>query len=157
MNFFKELFSNDVLIVTLLASFISQVLKFFTNIIAMKTFDFKRLLSDGGMPSAHTATVVTLAVMSGFTAGFDSVIFAVAMILAIVVMRDAVGVRREAGKHAESIQDIAEALNRTFLSKDAEIRTENFKILIGHTPLQVTFGAIVGIVVSVLYIVIFKI
>ena len=155
MNFFKQIITNYVLIVPLIAWAISQTLKIFTNLFVVKELDIKRILADGGMPSSHSATVISLAVMCGWDAGFGSPLFALALIFAIVVMRDAVGVRRETGKQAASIKELADAVNKTFLSKDAEIRTENLKLLVGHTPLQVVFGALVGLTVSILYIVIF--
>lgn len=155
MNFFKEIISNNVLIVPIIAWAISQTMKIFTNLIVVKELDIKRILADGGMPSSHSATVISLAVMCGWTAGVGSALFALSLLFAIVVMRDAVGVRRETGKQAASIKELAEAVNKTFLSKDAEIRTENLKLLVGHTPLQVIFGALVGLSVSILYIVIF--
>lgn len=155
MNFFKEIISNHVLIVPIIAWAISQTMKIFTNLIVVKELDIKRILADGGMPSSHSATVVSLAVMCGWTAGVGSALFALSLLFAIVVMRDAVGVRRETGKQAASIKELADAVNKTFLSKDAEIRTENLKLLVGHTPLQVVFGALVGLTVSILYIAIF--
>lgn len=155
MNFFKEIITNHVLIVPIIAWAISQTMKIFTNLIVVKELDIKRILADGGMPSSHSATVLSLAVMCGWTAGVGSSIFALSLLFAIVVMRDAVGVRRETGKQAASIKELADAVNKTFLSKDAEIRTENLKLLVGHTPLQVVFGALVGLTVSILYIVIF--
>ena len=155
MNFFKEIISNHVLIVPVIAWAISQTMKIFTNLIVVKEFDIKRILADGGMPSSHSATVVSLAVMCGWTAGVGSAIFALSLLFAIVVMRDAVGVRRETGKQAASIKELADAVHKSFLSRDAEIRTENLKLLVGHTPLQVVFGVIIGLAVSILYIVIF--
>ena len=155
MNFFKEIISNHVLIVPIIAWAISQTMKIFTNLIVVKELDIKRILADGGMPSSHSATVVSLAVMCGWTAGVGSAIFALSLLFAIVVMRDAVGVRRETGKQAASIKELADAVNKSFLSRDAEIRTENLKLLVGHTPLQVVFGVIIGLAVSILYIVIF--
>ena len=157
MDILKQLISNQALIVSLAAWLIAQIFKVFTNLFVEKTFDIKRLVGDGGMPSAHSATVMALAIMVGWTSGFDGVAFAVSLIFAVVVMRDAVGVRRETGKQAESIKDIAEALNQTFLGENSEIRTESLKILVGHTPLQVTFGAILVAAVSVIYILLFLI
>ncbi len=155
MNFFKNIISNHVIIVPIIAWAISQTMKIFTNLIVVKELDIKRILADGGMPSSHSATVVSLAVMCGWSKGVGSALFALAFMFAIVVMRDAVGVRRETGKQAASIKELADAVNKTFLSKDAEIRTENLKLLVGHTPLQVVFGALTGLAVSILYIVIF--
>ena len=157
MDFINQLFSNYALLGAITAWAFAQLLKFIFTIIVEKKVDFKKFFSDGGMPSAHSATVTSLAVMIGWTAegSFASVEFALAMIFAVVVMRDAVGVRREAGKHAKSIKELAEAMNKAFLDDDEEIRTENLKLLVGHTPLQVFFGALLGIIVATLFIVIF--
>ena len=107
------------------------------------------------MPSGHSATVFCLAILSGWYAGFDSISFAIAMILAIIVMHDATGVRRETGKHAASIKEIAEALNQLFVNKDAQIKTDKLKLLVGHSKLQVFFGALVGFTVALVHILIF--
>ena len=155
MNFLKELISNHALIAPAVAWAISQTLKIITNLFVVRELDLKRIIGDGGMPSSHSATVVSLAVMCGWILGFGSPVFALALLFAIVVMRDAVGVRREAGKQAASIKELADAVNKGFASKDKEIRTENLKLLIGHTPLQVACGVIIGLTVSVIYILIF--
>ena len=157
MGILKNIISNHVLIVPIIAWALSQVLKMFTYLIVEKKLDMKRIVSDGGMPSAHSATVSSLMVMCGWVSGFNSAIFAVSVIFAIVVMRDAVGVRRETGKQAASIKELASTVNRAFLNKNAEIRTENLKVLVGHTPLQVVFGAILGFIISISYILIFLI
>ena len=152
MEYIKQILANHLLWASVSAWGISQLCKIITNLIIEKKLDLKRLFGDGGMPSGHSATVTCLAVMSGYVAGFDSVMFAISMILAMVVMHDATGVRREAGKHAVSIKELADAVNKSFLGEDENIRTENLKVLVGHTPLQVVFGALVGVVVAVAYI-----
>ena len=154
MDFFEKLFSNHALWASVIAWAFSQLSKFIINLLLEKKIDFKRMFGDGGMPSGHSATVMCLAVMCGWSAGFDSLIFAVAMMFAIVVMHDATGVRREAGKHAASIKELADAVNQTFLGENHEIRTENLKLLVGHTPIQVFFGALTGILVAIIYILI---
>ena len=78
-----------------------------------------------------------------------------ALVFAIVVMHDACGVRRETGKQAASIKELADALNDMVRDRDIEIKTERLKVLVGHTPLQVFFGALLGITVAVAYILIF--
>ena len=103
------------------------------------------------MPSGHSATVMSLSVMCGLTSGFDSVSFAISFILAIIVMHDAMGVRAEAGKQAESIISIAEVLNDYFSEHDARIKTDKLKVLVGHTPLQVVCGALLGIGIALTY------
>ena len=112
MEILKAFASNHTLFSAITAWAVSQLTKFFINIIVEKKVDFTRFIGDGGMPSAHSATVTALATMAGIQAGFDSVIFAVALIFSIVVMRDAVGVRYEAGKHAASIKERLEAYHR---------------------------------------------
>ena len=155
MENLKGILSNHVLFAPLIAWIFSQVVKAVINLFVYRKFSLERLLGDGGMPSAHSATVMCLCIMIGWTAGFGSPLFALSFIFAVVVMRDALGVRREAGKQAASIKELASAVNKIFHSKDTEIKTENLKVLVGHTPLQVIFGAITGAVIAILYILIF--
>ena len=122
-----------------------------------KEFKLERLFGDGGMPSTHSATVMCLCIMCGRLGGFGSPVFALSFIFAAIVMRDALGVRREAGKQAVSIKQLADAVNTLFRSKDDEIKTENLKVLVGHTPLQVLMGALLGFTVAILSIIIFSI
>lgn len=150
-----EIFDNYVLWTTLLAWGIAQIFKAIITLIVDKKFRLDRLLGDGGMPSAHSATVTCLAVLIGWYAGFDSIIFALAAVFAVVVMHDASGVRRETGKQAMSIKELANAVNELFVNKDEQIKTEKLKELVGHTPLQVFFGVLLGIAVSVAHILIF--
>ena len=147
----KQLISNEVLLVGLSGWLVSQILKFIINLVIERKFDFQRLFGDGGMPSGHSAMVSALATMCGVKFGFGSVYFAIAAAFAIIVMHDALGVRREAGKHAVSIKEMAEALNKTFTGQTDKIRTENLKIFVGHTPLQVFFGSMLGISNACIY------
>ena len=103
------------------------------------------------MPSAHSATVVSCAGMCAIYMGFSSPLFALAAILAIIVMHDATGVRRESGKHAVAIKSMIEVINDYFAEKDVEIKTEKLKVLIGHTHLQVIFGALLGFITTLIY------
>lgn len=154
MEHILEIFQNHILIASTFSWLISQILKFVITAIVEKKWRFERLVGDGGMPSGHSATVTSLALMCGFSssAGFSSPIFAVAAILAIIVMHDALGVRREAGKHAVSIIQIADLFNQYFAEKDETIKTDKFKTLVGHTPLQVICGALVGVIVVCVYL-----
>jgi acid phosphatase family membrane protein YuiD len=154
MSYLKELLSNHAILASVSSWAIAEVIKLITNFVVVKELDFKRIFGDGGMPSAHTATVISLAIMSGYLSGFGSVSFAIALIFAIVVMKDAVGVRLETAKQAKSIKELAEAFNKSITDKDSDIRTENLKLLVGHTPLQVIIGAIIGVLVTLLYIII---
>ena len=155
MSIFEQLIHNRILITSGLAWLVSQVFKILTNILVDRKFSFERLFGDGGMPSGHSATVFCLAVLCGWYEGFDSVIFAIAMLLAVIVMHDAMGVRREAGKHAATIKEIAEAINQIFINKDSEIKTEKLKLLVGHSPIQVFFGAVTGFLVALVHILIY--
>ena len=156
MENLKEIFNNHMLLAPISAWMISQIIKAIINLCVYRKFSFERLFGDGGMPSTHSATVMALTTVIGWVAGFGSAVFALSFIFAVVVMRDALGVRRETGKQAASIKQIAESLNQIFHSKDNEIKTENLKVLVGHTPLQVFFGAITGVVIAIAYILIFS-
>ena len=105
----------------------------------------------GGMPSSHSAAVCALATACGLRHGLGSTYFAIAAILAIIVMHDATGVRLETGKQAASIISIAEVLNDYFSERDEKIKTDKLKVLVGHTPLQVLCGALLGLAVAVIY------
>ena len=153
---FWDIFKNDVLWIPFIAWLAAQLFKTVIYLIVEKKFDIKRLFGDGGMPSGHSATVGALAVMCGYVCGIDSPIFALSAILMIIVMKDAMGVRREAGKQAVSIKELADIINQAFAGKTEEIRTEKLKELVGHTPMQVFFGFVTGIAVSFGYILFFK-
>ena len=157
MQFFQSLINNHVLLAPLVAWVISQLLKFVIHALVDGKFSPERLHGDGGMPSTHSAMVTSLAAMCGWCCGFGSVEFAIGVIFASVVMRDATGVRRETGKQATIIKELVDGLGAMFSEKDEKIRTEKLKEFVGHTPLQVFFGAILGIVVSIAYAAIFKV
>lgn len=146
----EDILNNYILLAPLISWFVAQLLKVFTNLVIERKLSIERLFGDGGMPSGHSATVTSLAVMVGWSYGFNSAVFAIATLLAIIVMHDATGVRREAGKHAESIKEMAELVNELFKESDLKIRTEKIKKLVGHTPLQVFVGALIGALIAVI-------
>ena len=150
------LLTNDILWVPAFAWITAQILKFVINRLVNKEFKAERLFGDGGMPSAHSATVMALATMCGLTEGFGSPIFALAMLFAIVVMHDALGVRRETGKQAAAIIEMVAVLDDYLKEKDEKIKTDKLKVLVGHTPSQVVCGAIWGVFVTIAYILIFR-
>jgi len=152
----KNFVINDCLLVPTFAWLVAQLLKLLINGVVNKNFSAERLWGDGGMPSGHSATVTSLALMCGIREGFGSTLFAIAAVFAIVVMHDALGVRRETGKQALSIIQITALLNEYIAEKDEEIKVDKLKTLVGHTPLQVFCGALVGLIVVLLYILIFK-
>ncbi|MBO5102040.1 MAG: divergent PAP2 family protein [Clostridia bacterium] len=151
-----DVFLNPVLLVPIIAWLLAQVLKLIINSLMNRRFTISRLVGDGGMPSGHSATVTSLAAMCGIQCGFASVEFAIAAVLAVIVMHDATGVRRETGKQAESIISIVSVINNYLVEKDEELKTEKLKILVGHTHLQVVCGAILGLLVALGYFWIFN-
>ena len=140
----SDLLQNHLLMNSLLAWAVAQVLKTILYACTHKELDWERLFGDGGMPSGHSATVTALATTAALEYGLASPVFAVAAILAIVVMHDAMGVRLEAGKHAKALNDLMDFV-RSDLTAD-----DKLKELLGHTPLQVCFGALLGLVIALL-------
>ena len=156
-QFFESLFTNKVLWCSVLAWAVAQLIKIIIALIVERRFRPDRIFGDGGMPSGHSATVVSLGVLIGWTEGFSSVPFALATVFAIIVMNDAAGVRQEAGKHAAILKVIGEGFNAMFAEKDQQVRTEKIKLLVGHTPLQVLMGGLLGLLVAILSIIFFNI
>lgn len=148
---FLEIFTNPILLVPTCSWLIAQVLKTIINAIMNKKIEWSRLFGDGGMPSGHSATVMALTAMCGFEAGFGSVAFAISAILAVIVMHDASGVRLETGKQAATIINMVEVINDYLSESDTNIKTDKLKVLVGHTPLQVLFGALLGVATAVVY------
>lgn len=142
MNFLLGILRNRFFIVGVSSWFVAQLLKTILFAIENKKWDWSRLFGDGGMPSGHSATVTSLAVMSGLVYGAESFQFAVTAILAIVVCHDAMGVRLETGKQAVKINEILEAFQ--LLAPD-KISEANLKEFVGHTPIQVIAGILLGI------------
>ena len=143
----EALFTNYCLMSAVAGWFIAQILKVFTGIFRLRDFSFRAMMfGTGGMPSSHSASVVGLATSVAVKHGFDSPVFAVAALLCIIVMNDAVGVRRETGKQSKALNLILKDL----FSDSPEVVDENFRELIGHTPLQVVCGALTGFAVAML-------
>ena len=143
-----DIFSNHLLINAVISWAIAQVLKTIIYAIVNKTLDLKRIVGDGGMPSGHSATVTCLAITAALEYGFDSPVFAIAGVLAIIVMHDAMGVRLEAGKHAKLLNELWETV-MSELNKDVSTE-ERLKEFLGHTPSQVVCGALLGLVVALI-------
>mgnify|MGYP000003281234 FL=1 len=148
MNWFQELLSNGFLLVALSSWFWAQLIKTILHAIVTKRVDFTRLVGDGGMPSGHSATVSSLATAAALVYGLGSFEFAIALVFAIVVCKDAMGVRLETGKQAAIINDIVEAFN--VLTSEEKLPDAKLKEFVGHTPLQVIAGILLGIVNAVL-------
>ena len=132
------LLDNHLIVNSLAAWAAAQVIKTIIYAIAHRELDLERLIGDGGMPSGHSATVTAMGVTAALEYGLGSPVFAIAAILAIIVMHDAMGVRLEAGKHAR-------VLNQLMATFSGEVAPEDvLKEFLGHTPLQVGFGALLG-------------
>ena len=143
----RDFFGNYMLICGIIAWFSAQAIKIIINLFETKKLTLRKMLfSTGGMPSSHSATVVALTVSAALKYGFDSAPFAICAILAMVVMIDASGVRYETGKQAVLLNKITAKL----FSGDSEQINTGLKELVGHTPLQVFMGALLGFVVGVI-------
>lgn len=148
MKFFNDLISNELFISAAIAWFIAQVLKTIIHTFLTKDFNLERMYGSGGMPSSHSATVTALATASAFVYGAASSEFAISAILAIIVMYDARGVRRETGIQAKVLNDLIELLKD--VHNELMTMDEKLKEFVGHTPLQVVIGAILGFVIACL-------
>ena len=145
MNQLYLLFHNQILVASVLGWLVAQLLKIGIYMYLNKSFVPERLVGSGGMPSSHSATVCALSTAAGIQYGLDSFPFAVCTILAIIVMYDALGVRRETGIQAKVLNEMIDL----FESMNKELSTdEKLKELVGHTPLQVLMGAILGIIIA---------
>ena len=145
MQIFNEIIHNKCIVIPIIVWFIIQVFKTVTDICINKKINVKRIMGAGGMPSSHSAVVTSLAVLIGKTNGFDSGIFALAVIFAFVVMYDAAGVRRAAGKQAAVLNKILATPGMT----SVEVQEKLVEFL-GHTPIQVFVGAAIGIIIGAL-------
>ncbi len=146
MNYIIGLITNYVLVCAVAGWFAAQFIKCTRYIIKNKRFDFAILMSSGGMPSSHSATVCAVVTATAKICGTNSAEFALAFILAFIVMYDAAGVRRAAGEQAKVLNRIAQDISEgetKYLDKD-------LKEFIGHTPFQVVVGGLLGIVIPLL-------
>ena len=139
MDWLIGIFTNPYLMTSIGSWFIAQVLKVIINAIVNKKLDFERLVGDGGMPSGHSATVSSLAAITALLCGPASFQFAIAAVFAIVVCHDATGVRHETGKQAKMLNEIIQILD------SEDLPDVTLKELVGHTPLQVLMGILIGI------------
>ena len=142
------MFYNRILLIALIAWAAAQTAKVIIYWIINKKFVLERFFGDGGMPSSHSAVVAALATTTGLQCGWNSSLFAIAAILAIIVMHDATGVRQETGKQAKVINDIVKTLEAR--GRGELTPAETLKEFVGHTGPQVLVGALGGIAVAVI-------
>lgn len=146
MQVFLEIFGNRAIQAGAAAWAIAQGIKVILTLIVSRRFSAERMFGSGGMPSSHSALACALVTAIGYREGFSSSIFALAACFACVVMYDAAGVRRSTGKNAAVINHLLDGLSGSGFNFDEE----RLKELVGHTPLQVLAGALLGILVGTL-------
>ncbi len=139
-------FTNKYIYIPFLLWFGIQVFKLVYDLVKTKKFNFKRIMGAGGMPSSHSAVVTSLTTLVGKDVGVNSPVFAIALIFSFVVMYDACGVRRAAGKQAKVLNDI---VNTPGLS-NIQVQ-EKLQEALGHTPVQVFVGALIGIIAGLIF------
>lgn len=148
MSFFEALFGNTLFQAAALGWFAAQILKTLIHLIVTREFVAERMVGSGGMPSSHSSTVCALATAACYQYGPGSFEFVISLFFAIIVMYDAMGVRRETGIQAKLLNDIL----RTFedMGRSEISAHDKLKEFVGHTPFQVLMGALLGILISVI-------
>ena len=139
-------FSNNVLIAGFSAWGLAQIIKVPLNYLARREWDWALLLRAGGMPSSHSALVAATAHSIGLFEGFDTAMFALSVAIAVIVIYDATGIRRQAGKHAEIINAMVRDL-----ASGHPLREEQLREVLGHTPLEALGGMLLGLLVSQIF------
>lgn len=139
MNYFNEFISNRMLWNAFFAWLIAQLIKILLHLIATGQFNLQLIKESGGMPSSHSATVCAICVSIGRTQGFDSPLFALAAVLAMIVMYDATGVRRATGEQGKVLIKLID-----MMKLHDQLQT-TLKEVLGHKPLEVLAGAVIGI------------
>ncbi|HCC23768.1 TPA: hypothetical protein DF272_06370 [Candidatus Falkowbacteria bacterium] len=135
-----------LLIIPLTAAIVAQIIKIII-FLSKRQFSWKEFNSYGGMPSSHTAMVISLSAAAGYYDGWDSAIFALAIVFSLIVLRDAVGFRRQIGLHAQTIN-----LQISRLPHDKNYQYQYLNERVGHTYLEVFAGMVVGLLITALYI-----
>ena len=146
MNVFVDIVTNKCIYLPVCLWAVVQVTKIIIEYIKTKKINFRRLVGAGGMPSSHSAIVCSLASCVGKQYGFNSGVFAIAFIMALIVMYDATGVRRAAGRQAAILNKMLETPQMSKIEVQG-----NLVELLGHTPIQVFVGAIIGFVVGYIF------
>ena len=143
----NEFLGNQILISAVLGWTVAQFLKTVIDMVINKSFNPERIFGSGGMPSSHSATVCAVATSAGILYGLGSFPFAISVIVAIIVMHDAMGVRLETGKQAKLLNEFMDLFAKLEQPLSDQ---EKLKELVGHTPLQVCMGALLGIATGIL-------
>ena len=138
-----ELFQNRVLIAAVTGWFIGQFLKFPFEYLINKRWNWRIMFGAGGLPSSHSALVTAVSLTIGIQEGFNTALFALASSIAMIVIYDAAGVRRQAGIHAERINEIM----KNFI-ESRHFEENDLKEMLGHTPFEVITGILLGIIIT---------
>ena len=146
MDVIEQLLDNRILLIGVISWFAAQALKVLLTLIVEKKLVWSRMFGLGGMPSSHSSVVCGMTVAVGIRCGFNSALFAISCIVALITMTDAAGVRRSAGKQAAMINKIV----RNMIQNGGDIPDETLKELLGHTPLQVAMGALLGALIALI-------
>ncbi len=146
MKYWDDILGNQVLVSAIAGWMVAQVLKTLIDLALNKNFNPERLVGSGGMPSSHSSTVCALTTAASYRYGVGSFEFAVCFVLSMIVMYDAMGVRRETGRQAKLLNSI---LMENPLKLKGELIQETLKEYVGHTPLQVAAGALLGILLAI--------
>lgn len=147
MEVANQLLDNKILLVALMSWLIAQVMKVILTLFNEHRLDLQKLIASGGMPSSHSSFSTALAIGVGKVEGYDSPLFAMALVFSFIVMYDAANVRLEAGKQAALLNKIIDTMQDPNVTLD-----ERLKELLGHTPLQVLAGAILGVIVAIVFV-----
>ena len=139
----ESIFNNAVLVGALLAWAIAQTIKLPIEYVHNRHWDWSLLLRAGGMPSSHSALVTAVAHGIGLTEGFTSPLFALGVAMAMIVIYDATGIRRQAGRHAEIINTLVQDL-----LEGHALRQEQLREVLGHSPMEAFIGMVLGLVVA---------
>ncbi len=136
----------EVILSAIISNLIAQLLKFIAYYIVNKQISIQRLFQTGGMPSSHSAFMMGMAISTGLINGFNSVTFAIAITITLVVMYDAAGLRRAVGKQAAVLNQIVTEI----FSEHPHLSSQRFKELLGHTPIEVLAGALLGSIIAII-------
>lgn len=147
MDWITDLLENRVLISAVTGWFIAQLIKTILFLVINREFRLERMVGSGGMPSSHAATVCAMVVATVFNFGFSSFEFAIAFLLMVIVLHDATGVRLETGRQAQILNKIISQLQA---GDNSVFHGAELKELIGHTPIQVCAGSIIGIITGLI-------
>ena len=142
------IFGNRILDVAVIACFAAQFYKVFSPLFKGRGASWVRLFQTGGMPSSHASTVVALATSLALLKGMRSLEFAISMVFSSIVLYDATGIRRAAGEHAKALNRLVKSIEH---KDDFEKIEANFKEFLGHTPLEVFWGCVLGLIIGIAF------